>query len=456
MALSLQSGSRVGIIGGGPAGSLFAHFLLTAARARQLELTVDIYEPRDFTRAGPGGCNMCGGIVSEWLVEALTRDGIELPPEVVQRWIDSYVLHTEREAVRVDTALGLKRIAAIYRGGGPSGFGVAKWCGLDGYLLGLAFRDGARLVPHRVTAAAWEDGRPTLSIGQRSQTYDLVAGASGVNSSGWNLFDALGFPGRRPVTERAFITELRLGREAISRSLGDSMHIFLLDIPGLYFAALIPKGEFVTVCLLGKKIDQSIVEQFFASEAVRGCLPEDWPAGRGACHCTPKINLREATRPAIDRAVLIGDCGVSRLYKDGIGAAYQTARAAALTAANHGISAKDFERHYLPTYEGIARDNRYGQFIFSQVHWSMALRPVSGGVLRLTADEQARSNTGRMSTVLWDMFTGSAPYRDISLRMLDPQLLTRLGWTIVRAVLPGTRPGPGALSGTDAHHHGDG
>jgi hypothetical protein len=55
-------------------------------------------------------------------------------------------------------------------------------------------------------------------------------------------------------------------------------------------------------------------------------------------------------RPFLDRLGLLGDCGVNRLYKDGIGGAYRMAKAAAKTAVFVGISAADFEKHYLPAY----------------------------------------------------------------------------------------------------------
>ena len=84
----LQSGSTVAVIGGGPAGAFFSNFLLDLARRSGRELAVDIYEPRDFDRPGPGGCNNCGGIISEWLVQALAADGINLPTAVVERGIE--------------------------------------------------------------------------------------------------------------------------------------------------------------------------------------------------------------------------------------------------------------------------------------------------------------------------------------------------------------------------------
>src|SRR5574341_2239340 len=89
----LKDGSTIAVVGGGPSGSMFAYFLLETADRAGIHLIVDIYEPRDFTAVGPAGCNMCGGIVSESLVENLATEGIVLPPQVVQRGVETYILH---------------------------------------------------------------------------------------------------------------------------------------------------------------------------------------------------------------------------------------------------------------------------------------------------------------------------------------------------------------------------
>jgi flavin-dependent dehydrogenase len=207
------------------------------------------------------------------------------------------------------------------------------------------------------------------------------------------------------------------------------MHMFLLNIPRLDCAAIIPKGHYVTVCLLGRDIDRDLIQTFFGNPAVKRCFPEDWTVTEGACHCSPKINVREASRGFADRVVLVGDCGVTRLYKDGIGAAYRTAKAAARTAVFSGISAEDFRCHYAPLYRSIAWDNRFGLTIFAVVHLIKGMRPLLRGVMRMTRAEQAVPGLAkRMSLVLWDMFTGSAPYRDIFLRTLDPRFLARFLW----------------------------
>jgi flavin-dependent dehydrogenase len=429
MSVTLEDGSRIALIGGGPGGSLSAYFLLTFAQLMDLDIGVDIYEPRDFAKPGPGGCNMCGGIVSESLVQALAVEGINLPPAVVQRGIDSYVLHTNETSVRIDTPLGEKRIAAIHRGGGPRDVSEVKWGGLDGYLLNLAQELGARVVRARASDVGWDDGRPQVRLKDTAETYDLLVGATGVNSSGWDIYEKLGFQSKRPKTTKAYITELKLGNEAITEHFGSSMHMFLLDMPRLDCAAIIPKGEYLTVCLLGRDIDRELIDSFFASPAVGRCFPTTWKAEIGECHCSPKISVQEAARPFVDRVVLVGDCGVTRLYKDGIGAAYRTAKAAARTAIFAGVTARDFQKHYWPTYRTIARDNRFGSFMFAVVHWIKALGPLVRGVVKMTSGEQTRPGAARrMSIVLWDMFTGSAPYRDVFFQTLDPRFLGRFGW----------------------------
>jgi hypothetical protein len=138
----LDSGSRIAVIGGGPAGSFFSYFLLAMAERVGMDLLVDIYEPRDFSKPGPAGCNMCGGIISESLVQLLATEGIILPPTVVQRGIESYVLHMDVGTVRIETPRREKRIAAVHRGAGPRGIEERKWGSFDGHLLGLAQEKG--------------------------------------------------------------------------------------------------------------------------------------------------------------------------------------------------------------------------------------------------------------------------------------------------------------------------
>lgn len=84
-SLALENGSRIAVVGGGPAGSFFSYFLLRMAKRIDLELCVDIYERKDFSVFGAAGCNMCAGVISESLIQALSIEVVELPADVVQR-----------------------------------------------------------------------------------------------------------------------------------------------------------------------------------------------------------------------------------------------------------------------------------------------------------------------------------------------------------------------------------
>jgi flavin-dependent dehydrogenase len=121
-SICLEDGSKIAVVGGGPAGSFVSYFLLDMARMMGTELVLDVYEPRNFHRPGPASCNHCGGIISESLVQILAADGINLSTSVVQRGIDSYVLHMDVGSVRIETPLQEKRIAAVHRGGWTQGY----------------------------------------------------------------------------------------------------------------------------------------------------------------------------------------------------------------------------------------------------------------------------------------------------------------------------------------------
>jgi len=137
--------------------------------------------------------------------------------------------------------------------------------------------------------------------------------------------------------------------------------------------------------------------------------------------------------------VFVGDCAVTRLYKDGIGAAYTTAKAAATTAVFQGVSAADFKRHYWPACRYLNHDNTIGKLIFAFTRQVQRLAFSKRGILRMVAREQSqKGGTSRMSGVLWDTFTGSATYRDIFLRTLMPGFLGGLTWQMAAALFSRT------------------
>ncbi len=429
-SLQLDDGSRIAVIGGGPAGSFFSYFLLDMAERFGIDVQVDIYEPKDFSRPGPAGCNHCGGVVHESLVQILATEGINLPPTVVQRGIDSHILHMGVGSVRIETPLDEKRIGAVYRGAGPRGIKERKWGSLDGHLLSLAVNKGANLIRGRVAEVSWKDGRPQIKTRSGSpQAYDLLAAAAGVNTAVLKLFQGLEFGYQPPRTTKTFVCEYYLGEETIGRYLGSSVHVFLLNIPRLEFAALIPKGDYVTMCLIGEGIDKELVRSLLDTPEVKQCFPPNMQLDQDACHCSPRINVQGAVQPFADRIVFIGDCGVARFYKDGIGSAYRAAKAAATTAIFQGISAADFSQHYWPVCQALRTDNIIARVVFAIARQIQKRRFARRAVLRMIAREQRKQGGQRhMSMVMWDMFTGGAPYREIFLRTLHPAFWVPFLW----------------------------
>jgi flavin-dependent dehydrogenase len=436
----LTDGSRVAVIGGGPAGSMFSYFLLRMAGNIGVELGVDIYEPRYFKHKGPAGCNHCGGVVSESLVQRLATEGINLESSVIQRGIDSYTLHMDVGTVRIDAPLHEKRIAAVYRGNGPRYSEVADIDSFDSYLQELAMGQGARMVRQLVTDL--QRNEHSMQVGcadGHTSNYDLVVVATGVNSRFLEIVQACISNIRPPETAKTFICEFSLGDTTIRKHLGSSMHVFFMDLPHLEFAALIPKGDYATLCLLGDHIDEELVQTFLSASEVRQCFP-DALVPPHVCHCFPRMNSATARPTFGNRLVMIGDSGTTRLLKDGIGGAYRTAKAAARTVLFHGITAADFQKFYWPICRKLDFDNDIGKGLFFVSGLIQRARFARRAVLRMTANEQAKTRgRRRMSEILWDLFTGSASYREVFLNTLHPAYIGALLWNLVVSNWPLSR-----------------
>jgi hypothetical protein len=72
------------------------------------------------------------------------------------------------------------------------------------------------------------------------------------------------------------------------------------------------------------------------------------------------------------------------------------------------------------------------------------VRLLRRAILAITRDEQALGRRPRLSGVLWDMFSGSAPYTDIFGRMVHPAVIARgiqvLPRVMVETIRGATKP----------------
>jgi len=433
----LQDGSKIAVLGGGPAGSFFTYFALDFAERLGMEISIDIYEPKDFNCAGPKGCNNCGGIVSESLIQALATEGVVLSSDVIRRGIESYTLHLEQGSTVIETPFNEQRIAAMFRGIGPLGANDKDGDSFDNYLLDLCKKSGAKVIPDRVTAAIrTADGVTLTTKSEQKARYDLIVGAVGLNAKTLDIFKSICPSFEPPETTKTYISEFQMEPEMIDKHFGNSMHVFLLNLPNIKFGALIPKGSFVTLVLLGNDINKEIAASFVNSDAVRKLFPPEINLDEiTPCKCFPSINVKGAKLAYDDRVVLVGDSASSKLYKNGVGAAYITGKAAANTAVFNGISAAAFKKYYQPVCSNLDRDNVLGRFIFSVTGIIQKSHLLKSAMLGLVISEQRKKNTNRrMSSVLWDTFTGSAAYKNIFLRFLNPLLLIPLIWNIIKSM----------------------
>jgi len=433
----LKSGSRVCVIGGGPAGSFFTYFLLDMADRLGIDIELDNFEAKNFMKVGPVGCNHCGGIISESLVQLLSTEGINIPSSVVRHGIDSYVMHTDDRNVKIETPLQEKRIASVFRGSGPIGSTSTEWNSFDKFLQDLCSGKGANLIIDKVVDVVYNNGRPVVKTsGNLEKEYDLVVAAVGLEKKSLGFLKGINVEFQPPDTTKTYIRELFLGEELVSKFFGNSMHVFLMDIPNLEFGALIPKGHYVTLVLLGKDIDKQLVQSFLNSKEVINCFPESGDMDKMlSCQCYPRINTHTAKYMFGDRFVAIGDSATSKLYKNGIGAAYITAKAAAATALFNGVSAENFKNHYLPVCRSLHFDNLIGKIVFLVTKLIKTNALLKRGVVRMVIKEQIKDGKKRnMSTVLWDTFTGSAPYKEIFFRSMKPTFLSLLFWNTINSI----------------------
>lgn len=435
--LILEDGSRIAVIGGGPAGSFFTYFALDFAQRFDTEINIDIYEAKNFNLTGPVGCNHCGGIVSESLIQMLSTEGIVLPSNVIRRGIESYTMHLEQGSTLIETPFQEQRIASMFRGFGPLRSTDNETLSFDRHLIELCEKKGAVLIQEKVLDLAKESGGvivKTKSSGNKR--YDLVVGSVGLNPRSLQLFKKVNPEFVPPKTTKTYICEFHLGNQLINEYFGNSMHVFLLNLKNIKFGALIPKGEYVTLVLLGTEINKEIVDSFIHSETVKNSFPPgiDMKAVN-PCQCFPSINIQAAKSAYSDRIVLIGDSSSSKLYKNGIGAAYITGKAAAKTVVFEGISKQDFQKSFQPICTNLNRDNAIGKLIFLVTTIIQKSSILKTGLFRMVVIEQKKNNEKRrMSSVLWDTFTGSAPYTGILKRVMNPLVLVSLVWNILAGI----------------------
>jgi flavin-dependent dehydrogenase len=436
MGARLGQGGRVGIVGGGPAGSFAALHLLAMAGARGLALDVVIFEPHDpFSPPGPRSCKGCAGILSSGLVRNLAALGLTVPASVIQSELRSYVVHLFGQVASISQPDPARRILSVYRGSGPRLHAGAPLGSFDTFLLASACQRGARHVAGRVRRVAWEGGRPVIyADGQgHGLPVDLLVLATGVNSRP-PLDESFGYLPPRTV----LMVQDEIVRPADWPE--DKVAGFFGQPPGLIFGAMVPKGAYLNVSLLWPDAGTDAIQRFYGAQ--RSDLLHFFPGGpHSACGCNPRIVVRPAPRPYGERWVAVGDAAVARLYKDGINSAFLTAQAAVRTALERGVEREDFAAGYAPHVRAVARDNLYGVLLYAVSAQLLKIPALARAwLVSMQAENSLPARLRLQSRIVWGLLTGDEPYSHLFWLVLRPRCL----WRLARGLLAGLWRAPGA------------
>ena len=229
-------------------------------------------------------------------------------------------------------------------------------------------------------------------------------------------------------------TQIVAGRPELQKHFGNTILICnWRSNRGMRFAAAIPKKEYVTVNVIGKRdVEKTDLAEFLELPEVKKRFPQDMKPLDYACQCSPKIARTASKRPFGNRMVIIGDACCSRYYKNGIESALITAQIAAETAFSLGVSESAFRAGYYKRIKRlIMRDNIFGKVLFKIYEAVYSSAFFTEVLMRVATDEKRRGRSDHLRAILWNMYTGNIPYSLILLKFLNPVLQ----WELVAATV---------------------
>lgn len=414
----LQTGQRVAVVGGGPAGTSCAITLRRQGRALGRDIDVVLFEARNFDEDS----NVCVAVLSPPFGHLLAGLGLSLPPSLVQREIDKYVLHTDGESLDLPNPVNASEPTLAVRR-----------IDLDQYLLTEAREAGVRVRQQAVMEFRFEEGAARLRAnGGEWESYDAIVCAFGLSSQTLKALEAA-TEYRRPPLMRAVLTHLPVGREAVDARIGGNIHALLPDAqPQIEFAALTPKDVYVTVNAAGPSITDRDLESVIAEFQAHALLPAEIPPSRRFHSVFPSGPARTFYA---DRMVVVGNAsGMLRPLKGkGLSAALQTGTRAAKVMLEDGISAEAFNRYH-KLNEDITSDYHYGMFLRRLYHLSRFLGYLDP-VIHLAKSEPT------LYRVFHAIVSGEGSYRQAVHSLLKPTLWLRIAGAVAaferRRRLPG-------------------
>jgi hypothetical protein len=230
------------------------------------------------------------------------------------------------------------------------------------------------------------------------------------------------------------VFELEVGRDYLRKNLDGEIYFIeygTKTLP-LEHVALIPKGNYLTVAVIGGFVDKAshpkdtlkLIKSILELPQLEKIIP-DIAAFPVACSCSPMITVGVAKNPYADRLALLGDIVGSRLYKDGLYSAYLMASSLAKIVLREGIDKRTLGRSYGKTIKWLSLDNRFGKQVFCMIRFTFRSALLSRIFYQTFATEMKIKDASKrpLGEVLWKIASGSSDYKQIFKDMFSFRVL---------------------------------
>jgi len=425
---------RVTIIGAGISGLVTAYCLLK----KGIKVTlIDTRNP--LNEKNTPSCGGCGGLIQNQTIDLLHE--IDLHPEkdsdrqIIRDYPLGYEVYFPAGKV-LTLPLKDQTMWTMCRGFGPIGDGN-KQIGIDGWLFEQVQKIGK---PETFEFIQGKVAKVELGVekkanirltSDRTISTDFVVDASGAKSSlstgssiKYQYPDGV-TPMDSPEVRRSLTMEFRIDKPDENKS----RYIRVVTIPdkdsNVWFAAVIPKGRHVTLVLMGKNDvkteDVPKFMQYLRDNKIK-ILPKnivDNVIENGAkllgcteCLCNQgAIVVKPSQKYLVDApggAVKVGDQGSTKVFKDGIGGAVQSAKLIA-----DAIAQGDFQQSQEKLREIFPPNDYFYAQVIIGINDLMLRFPHIPKLLSFIGKNKIPLLSHLMDVYMGHLLTGDIPYKDM-------------------------------------------
>jgi len=454
------------VIGGGPAGSFFAIHLIREAKKAGLDIRVTIVDKNLARRPNTRlpelkGCNNCAGILSPRLNKELMGIGIQIPDGLICEEFTHIWIHGlwKNFPLKIPST---QKMYSVFRGTLPVGR-KDRTSGFDSFLLQTAENQGAILVAGEVMGIRQSHSKKLLltilsPLGEmRTIEADFLSVSTGINPFPDTVIEETGFFKSYqkinpsfivPKVRRSLIFELKPGRGYLRKYINKEIYLIVSGSKKLPLdhISLVPKGEYLTVALVGESIDRAsfpgetrkIIHEFLRLPHIQTILPHitlhNTPL---ACTCSPYMATEPSKSPVGDRIAMVGDVLGSRLYRDGLFSAFVSARALAETIVHKGVDKKSL----LDGYEQVAtwreKDNRFGKVVNRLVQAALKTPVLSRILYQTFATEMKfkKKDEWPLGNALLSLGSSTVDYAQVFQKLISIRIL----FSVLRGVFKTVR-----------------